>query len=293
MIRCLFIQGMTDYWLQRQPWKIVQRNWLSPTGWCDFLLRSCSFLGTICSGNEERWLSCRGRWTAMGAEAWSSRSRRGTGTACLGACPCPPAGPIILGALPPAFLQNLGEGLAGSGGKLLPQEVLCARSPSGAGLLCPSRGHPDSVNTWSWHLGRKHTLHPPPCELALVGLQWVHSWSRRRIQLQMPQQWDIPLTSVQFSWGRKHQWRPTLKITGRPGQGPRRQSLLGLPESGQALAGLWARSRHCSVQSCFQTPQAGCTESVLGLPSLPPEPSPALLTLPLACSRELVRIVAE
>ena len=165
MIRCLFIQGMTDYWLQRQPWKIVQRNWLSPTGWCDFLLRSCSFLGTICSGNEERWLSCHGRWAAMGAEAWSSRSQRGTGTACLGACPCPPAGPSILGALPPAFLQSLGEGLAGSGGKLLPQEVLCARSPSGARLLCPSRGHPDSMNTWSQHLGRKHTLHPPPSTL--------------------------------------------------------------------------------------------------------------------------------
>lgn len=59
MIRCLFIQGMTDYWLQRQPWKIVQRNWLSPRGWCDFLLRFSAFLGTICSGNQEGWFPCR------------------------------------------------------------------------------------------------------------------------------------------------------------------------------------------------------------------------------------------
>lgn len=95
------------------------------------------------------------------------------------------------GALPLAFLQSLGEGLAGSGGELPPQEVLCARSPSRASLLCPSHGHPDSVNAWSLHLGVlpcKHTLHPPPRELAPVGLQQVHSWSRRRIQLQMPQQ---------------------------------------------------------------------------------------------------------
>lgn len=97
MIRCLFIQGMTDYWLQRQPWKIVQRNWLTPRGWCDFLLRFCSFLGTICSGNEEGWFPCSRRWTALVWRVGGPEAPLRIGVACLGECfsHCPCEGPTL------------------------------------------------------------------------------------------------------------------------------------------------------------------------------------------------------
>ena len=91
------------------------------------------------------------------------------------------------GALPLAFLRSLGEGLAGSGGELPPQEVLCARSPSRASLLCPSHGwNSERMVPAPWYTSLQ--AHPLPRELAPVGLQRVHSWSQRRIQLQMPQQ---------------------------------------------------------------------------------------------------------
>lgn len=180
MIRCLFIQGMTDYWLQRQPWKIVQRNWLSPCGWCDFLLRFCSFLGTICSGNEEGWFPCRKRRTAS-AQSWL-----GTCTAGLGEClllPLSRPGLELSLQHPgapgwaPLFLtsQNTGKGFTCSGGKLLPQAILGAGYSSRHRPLCPSCHQPDTLSTRDHAYFFVNTYkymqtYSPPCEPSPVGL---------------------------------------------------------------------------------------------------------------------------
>ena len=140
MIRCLFIQGMTDYWLRRQPWKNSTKELALPCWMMWFPPKILLF-----PRNDLLW-----EWRKMVFLPWEMGSR-----GCRGLEPqelagnwdglswglsLPSSRPSILGALPLAFLQSLGEGLAGSGGELPPQEVLCARSPSRASLLCPSHG---------------------------------------------------------------------------------------------------------------------------------------------------------